>query len=254
MAAAGRRARDGWLDTLDAQALLSAYGIAVARSVRVRTPAEAETAQVELGGIVAVKVAAAIHKRDVGGIRLGLVNPGAAAEAVRDIRGRPGVGRNGEVATEFLVQEQITSGQEMIVGVTHDPMLGSLVMVGLGGTLVELLGDIAVRLAPLSDVDIEDMLHSLKSYPLLTGYRGATALDVDALRQVLHSVSALVDDLPEIAEMDLNPSSSFRKVPSWPTCVFAFPTDFRLGDLIGTVSSSEGTQDHARACRRKARN
>ena len=111
----------------------------------------------------------------------------------------------GGLATEFLVQEQIESGQEMIVGVNHDPSLGPLVMVGLGGTLVEMLDDVAARIAPLTDGDIEDMLQSLKAYRLLTGYRGAPALDVAALREVLRSVSALVDDLPEIAEMDLNP-------------------------------------------------
>jgi acyl-CoA synthetase (NDP forming) len=115
------------------------------------------------------------------------------------------------VAAELLVQEQIESGQEMIVGVNHDPLLGSLVMVGLGGTLVEVLGDVAVRIAPLTDVDIEDMLQSLRSYRLLTGYRGAPPLDVGALRQVLHRVSALVDDLPEIAEIDLNPVFVLQK-------------------------------------------
>jgi acyl-CoA synthetase (NDP forming) len=78
-------------------------------------------------------------------------------------------------------------------------------MVGLGGELVELLADVAVRLAPLTDDDIEDMLQSLRSYPLLTGYRGAPPLDVGALKQVLHAVSALAGDLQEIEEMDLNP-------------------------------------------------
>ena len=168
-------------------------------------------AQVELGCPVALKVAAPIHKRDVGGVRLGLANPGAVAEAMREIRADLASVGLAEVAAEFLVQEQIASGQEMIVGANRDPQLGPVVMVGLGGTLVELLGDVAVRLAPLSDVDIEDMLHSLRSYPLLTGYRGATALDADALRQVLHSVSALVDDMPEIAEMDLNPIFVLQK-------------------------------------------
>jgi len=179
--------------------------------VRVRTPAEAEAAQVELGCTVAVKVAAAIHKSDVGGLRLGVTTPAAAAEAVLAIRADLELAGLSGAATEFLVQEQIESGQEMIVGVNHDPLLGSLVMVGLGGTLVELLADVAVRIAPLTDCDIEDMLQSLKSYPLLTGYRGAPALDVDALRQMLHRVSALVDDLPEIAEMDLNPVFVLQK-------------------------------------------
>ena len=210
-AAAGRRASDGWLDAFDAQGLLSAYGIAVVRAVRVRTPAEAEAAQVELGCTVAVKVAAAIHKSDVGGLRLGVTTPAAAADAVRAIRADLESAGIAGVATELLVQEQIESGREMIVGVNHDPLLGSLVMVGLGGTLVEVLGDVAVRIAPLTDVDIEDMLRSLRSYRLLTGYRGAPPLDVGALRQVLHRVSALVDDLPEIAEIDLNPVFVLQK-------------------------------------------
>jgi len=209
--AAGRRASDGWLTAVDAQALLDQYGISVARAVRVRTPGEAESAQSELGCTVAVKVAAAIHKSDVGGLRLGVTTPAAAAEAVLAIRADLELAGLSGAATEFLVQEQIESGQEMIVGVNHDPLLGSLLMVGLGGTLVELLGDVAVRIAPLTDCDIEDMLQSLKSYPLLTGYRGAPALDVDALRQMLHRVSALVDDLPEIAEMDLNPVFVLQK-------------------------------------------
>ncbi|MGD0984913.1 MAG: acetate--CoA ligase family protein [Acidimicrobiales bacterium] len=210
-AAAGHRSSDGWLAAADALALLDAYGIAVARSVLVRTPAEAEAAQAALGCTVAVKVAASIHKSDVGGLRLGVTTPSGAADAIRAIRADLGSAGLEAAATEFLVQEQIESGQEMIVGVNHDPLLGSLVMVGLGGTLVELLGDVAARIAPLTEGDIEDMLQSLKAYRLLTGYRGAPALDVGALRRMLHGVSALVDDLPEIAEMDLNPVFVLQK-------------------------------------------
>ena len=211
VAAADHRASDGWLAAADAQALLDAYGIAMARAVRVRTPAEAEAAQIKLGCTVAVKVAAAIHKSDVGGLRLGVTTPVGAADAVRAIRADLESAGLAAVATEFLVQEEIESGQEMIVGVNRDPLVGSLVMVGLGGTLVELLGDVAVRVAPLTDNDVEDMLQSLRSYRLLTGYRGAPALDVDALRQMLHRVSALVDDVTEIAEMDLNPVFVLQK-------------------------------------------
>jgi acyl-CoA synthetase (NDP forming) len=205
VATAARRASDGWLAATDVHALLDAYGISVARSMLVQTANEAEAAQAALGCKVAVKVAASIHKSDVGGLRLGLTTPTAAGDAVQAIRADLESAGLGGVATEFLVQEQIESGQEMIVGVNHDPSFGSLVMVGLGGTLVEMLVDVAARIAPLTDGDIEDMLQSLKAYRLLTGYRGAPALDVAALRGMLHSVSALVDDLPEIAEMDLNP-------------------------------------------------
>ncbi|MGD0875015.1 MAG: acetate--CoA ligase family protein [Acidimicrobiales bacterium] len=228
VAAASRRASDGWLDTLDAQALIAAYGIAVARSVRVRTPNEAEAAQVALGCTVAVKLAATVHKSDIGGVRLGVATPTGAATAVQEIRADLESAGMAGVATDFLVQEQIGSGQEMIVGVNRDPLLGSLVMVGLGGTLVELLSDVAVRIAPLSDLDIDDMLGSLKSFRLLTGYRGAPALDVDALRRLLHSVSALVDDLPQITEMDLNPVFVLEKG------AVAADVRIRLADRLST--------------------
>ncbi|MGC9960819.1 MAG: acetate--CoA ligase family protein [Acidimicrobiales bacterium] len=203
--AARGRANEGWLAAADCQALLDAYGIEVVHSRYVRTPDEAEAAQIELAGAVVVKIAAAIHKSDVGGIRLGVTTPAAAADAVRAIRADLEWAGLARLAGEFLVQEQIESGQEMIVGLNHDPSLGPLVVVGLGGTLAEVLGDVAVRVAPLTDDDIADMLQALKSYRLLTGFRGSPVLDVTALRSVIRGVSALGDDVPEIAEMDLNP-------------------------------------------------
>jgi acetyltransferase len=193
------------LTALDAERLLCEYAIAVPRTIRVGTPGEAEAAQAKLGCKVVVKVAAAIHKSEVGGVRLGATTPSAAAGAVLAIRADLASAGRRDVGDEFLVQEQIESGLEMIVGVNRDPVLGPLVMVGLGGALVELLGDVAVRLAPLTYNDITDMVQSLRSYPLLTGYRGEQSLDVGALHQVLHGVSALVEDVPEIEEMDLNP-------------------------------------------------
>jgi acyl-CoA synthetase (NDP forming) len=205
LAQAGQRARDGWLATTDAEVLLQAYGIAVPRSICVRTPGEAEAAQAKLGCPVVVKVAAAIHKSDVGGVRLGVTTPAAAAQAVRAVRADLRSAGLAELAGEILVQEQIDAGQEMIVGVNRDPLLGPLVVVGLGGRLVEVLGDVAVRVAPLSDDDVADMVQSLASYRLLTGYRGGPCLDLDALYEVLRGVSAIAEDHPEIAEMDLNP-------------------------------------------------
>jgi acyl-CoA synthetase (NDP forming) len=104
-----------------------------------------------------------------------------------------------------LVQEQVGSGLEMIVGVNRDPLVGPLVVVGRGGTSAELLGDIAIRVAPLTDHDVDEMLESLRSHPLLTGYRGSAALDIAALRDVLHRMSTLAAEVTEIAEIDLNP-------------------------------------------------
>jgi acetate---CoA ligase (ADP-forming) len=195
----------GWASAEAADGLLAAYGIAAARSRLVRTPAQAAAAQAELGGPVAVKIAAAIHKSDVGGVALGISTPQAAADAVTAIRARLSEAGLAGQAAEFLVQEQIRDGVEMIVGVTHDPAFGPLVLAGLGGTMVEVLGDVAVRITPLSNTDVDEMLRSLRSYRLLTGYRQSPPLDVPAFAELLHRVSAMVEDIPEIAELDLNP-------------------------------------------------
>ena len=195
----------GWADAEEAGELLAAYGIAAARCRLVRTPAEAAAAQAELGGPVVVKIAAAIHKSDVGGVALGIDSPQAAADAVTAIRATLTDAGIAGHAAEFLVQEQICDGVEMIVGVSHDPAFGPLVLAGLGGTTVEVLGDVAVRITPLSNTDVDEMLRSLRSYRLLTGYRQSPPLDVAAFAELLHRVSAMVEDIPEITELDLNP-------------------------------------------------
>ncbi len=155
----------GWADIAAAEELLAAYGIPTVASRRVRTPGEAAAAQAELGGPVAVKIAAAIHKSDVGGVALGIDSPQAAAEAVTAIRATLADAGIAEHAAEFLVQEQVRDGVEMIVGVSHDPAFGPLVMAGLGGTTVEVLGDLALRITPLSDADVDEMLRSLRHRP-----------------------------------------------------------------------------------------
>ena len=201
----GGRPGGGWADAAAAEELLAAYGIPTVAFRRVRTPGEAAAAQAELGGPVAVKIAAAIHKSDVGGVALGIDSPQAAAEAVTAIRATLADAGIAEHAAGFLVQEQVRDGVEMIVGVSHDPAFGPLVMAGLGGTTVEVVGDVALRITPLSDVDVDEMLRSLRSYRLLTGYRRSPPLDVAAFAELLHRVSAMVEDIPEIAELDLNP-------------------------------------------------
>ena len=195
----------GWASAEAAGDLLAAYGIPAARSRLARTPDQAAAAQAALGGPVAVKIAAAIHKSDVGGVALGLSTPQAAADAVTAIRASLAEAGLAEHAAEFLVQEQISDGIEMIVGVTHDPAFGPLMLAGLGGTMVEVLGDVAVRITPLSNTDVDEMLRSLRSYRLLTGYRQSPPLDVAAFAELLHRVSAMVEDIPEITELDLNP-------------------------------------------------
>jgi acyl-CoA synthetase (NDP forming) len=96
-------------------------------------------------------------------------------------------------------------GAEMFVGMTHDPSFGPLLACGAGGTLVELIRDVSIRITPLTDLDVDEMLRSLKTYRLLEGYRGSPPLDIDALKDLLLRISALVEDVGQLAELDLNP-------------------------------------------------
>ena len=105
----------------------------------------------------------------------------------------------------FLVQEMVGDGLEMVVGVTHDPSFGPIILTGMGGTLVELLRDVSVRITPLTDRDVDEMLSDLRMAPLLRGYRGSAPADLGALKDLLFRINALVEDVPEVAELDLNP-------------------------------------------------
>ncbi|HSK22837.1 MAG TPA: GNAT family N-acetyltransferase [Egicoccus sp.] len=194
-----------WLPSEKAEDLLRAYGVPLARSRVVGSADEGARTQAEFGTPVAVKVAAPIHKTDVGGIELGLDSPESVADAIGRIRQSLIDADLAEHADAFLIQEMVGDGLEMVVGVTHDPSFGPIVMAGMGGTLVELLRDVSVRITPLTDTDVEDMLASLRMAPLLTGYRGAPPADVTALKDLLYRINAMVEDLPEVAELDLNP-------------------------------------------------
>jgi acyl-CoA synthetase (NDP forming) len=104
-----------------------------------------------------------------------------------------------------LVQAMIQGGTEVLVGMTHDPLFGPLVAFGLGGIHVEILGDVCFRVTPLTDHDAREMVRGIRGYRLFQGYRGHPAADVAALEDLLLRVSRLVEEVPEINELDLNP-------------------------------------------------
>jgi hypothetical protein len=135
-------------------------------------------------------------------VRIGVAAGGVFEEA-RSMLQR--VEAAGERLDGFALQEQIDDAVEMLVGVVADPVFGPVVACGGGGVTVELQRDVAVRVAPITDVDAEDMVRSLATFPLLDGFRGAPKADVDALMQTIIRVGALADAHPEIAEMDCNP-------------------------------------------------
>jgi acyl-CoA synthetase (NDP forming) len=194
-----------WLAPDDVAALLACYGLPYIEQRVVPTPEEAGAAAAALGGQVVLKAIAPglIHRSDVGAVRLRLEGADAVRTTAVEMAAR--LAGMGAAPTGFVVQRMAAPGVEMLAGVVHDRQFGPVVACGAGGVLVELLGDVRVRLAPLTRDDAAEMLRSLKTFPLLTGYRGQPARDVEALLDIIVRTSLLADDLPEIAEMDCNP-------------------------------------------------
>jgi acyl-CoA synthetase (NDP forming) len=184
--------------------LLACYRIPLVETLYASTPKEAALRARELGSAVALKAVApgVLHKTDAGAVRLGLKGA-AVTRAAEEMAA--GLAQAGHPIDWFQVQPMVPSGVEMIVGVVQDQHFGPVLACGAGGTATELVKDVSVRITPISKGDAERMVTSLKTFPLLNGYRGAPKADVAALEDVLLRVSALVEAHPQIAEMDLNP-------------------------------------------------
>jgi len=195
--AAGRRAlssADGWLEPDRIRALLQAYGVPVVAERVAADIDEAVAAAAELGYPVVAKTAAAgAHKTESGGVALDLRDEEQLRAAVERI-GPP-----------VLLQAYVSGGAELLAGVVQDPVFGPLVAFGPGGVLAELIGAAGFRLAPLTDVDARELVLGGKAGRLVRGFRGAEPADAEALVDLVHRLSLLAEDLPEVAELDLNP-------------------------------------------------
>ncbi|TMR00345.1 CoA-binding protein, partial [Actinomadura soli] len=192
--------RDGTLSEADAKHLLSVYGVA---SPPGEVAADADAAAKIAGRIgypVVCKVHAAgvAHKSDVGGVEVGLADENALRDAVHRIKERTGT------ANEVLVERMAGPGVELIVGGRNDAA-GSLVVIGAGGVLTELLDDAAALLWPFGPDDVKAVLGRLRIGALLGGLRGAEPADAGALAAAAIQVGRLLADFPEIAEIDVNP-------------------------------------------------
>ncbi|HZE05473.1 MAG TPA: GNAT family N-acetyltransferase, partial [Solirubrobacteraceae bacterium] len=194
-----------WLSPSCVARVLECYGLPLVRTTVVRDAAQAVAVAAELGTPVALKASAAglIHKTDAGGVRLELRDAQAVQAAATEIE--QAVARAGFRLEGLIVQPMAPDGVELIVGVVHDHSFGPVLAVGAGGTSAELVKDVAVRITPVTDVDARDMVRSLRTFPLLDGYRGAPRCDLAAIEDVLLRVSAMVEAHPEIVELDCNP-------------------------------------------------
>lgn len=196
---------EGWLSPTSVTQLFEFFGLPlISTTVAPDAETAARTAET-LGVPVALKAVAPglIHKTDAGGVRLGLAGADAVRAAAADIK--RAVSHAGHELEALVVQPMAPQGVEMLVGVVHDHSFGPVVACGAGGTTAELIKDVSVRITPLTDVDAHEMVTSLKTFPLLDGYRGAPRCDVAAIEDVLLRLSAMVERHAEIVELDCNP-------------------------------------------------
>jgi len=191
---------DGWVLEPDAKRLFRLAGFEVPRLTLARTPEEADRFAREIGYPVVAKVVSPriLHKSDVGGVVVGIADAGRLEEVFRRFQGMDGfVG---------VIVEETVSGIELILGAKIDSQFGPMVLLGMGGTGVEIYQDVALRMAPLSGKDVHAMIAGLKARRLLEGYRGAEKVDRDKLTETVLAFAAMVMELRErIASIDINP-------------------------------------------------
>ncbi len=196
-----------WLQQDEINELLGCYGIRLAGNGIASTAKEAANLATSIGFPVAIKLASSTitHKSDVGGVILNIKSEKETEDAYNEIKQKlRAIGREDEMQG-VTVQSMVEDGAEVIVGVVEDSSLGHVIMFGLGGIYAELIQDTAVQLLPLTDVDVKELINSVKMAQLLKGYRGSSPCDIGSLEDLLLRVSDLLENTPQIVEMDLNP-------------------------------------------------
>jgi acyl-CoA synthetase (NDP forming) len=196
------------LSETDSKRILACYGIPIPQEILARDPEQAVLAANRIGGPVAIKIVSPdiLHKTEAGGVQLGLSTPENVRDAAHNIlasarRYAPEARIDG-----ISVQQMAPSGVEIVLGVKNDRQFGPLMAAGLGGIMVELLGDTAVRLAPVNEETARAMLGSLKGHALLSGFRGKPGVDIDGLVDTICRLSELAHDLRDVVDqIDINP-------------------------------------------------
>jgi len=197
----------------EALKLCELYGLPVPGYGLARNEEEAVELAKSVGFPVVLKVVSPdiSHKSDVGGVVLGIRSAEEVRGAYRKILENVKVGAPGSRVYGILVQRMARPDLEVIVGGIRDPVFGPVVMFGLGGIFVEVLKDVSFRVAPLSEVDVDDMVKEVRGYRVLEEFRGSPPRDLDALRRVILGVSRIMVEVEEIAELDLNPVILYPK-------------------------------------------
>ncbi|MDX1566224.1 MAG: GNAT family N-acetyltransferase [Longimicrobiales bacterium] len=198
---------EGWLSVEESRRVLEMAGLTVAPGGVGRSANEAVEIAREVGFPVAAKLASIqiTHKTDLGAVKLDLEDESAVRSAfseIEEILEREG--KKGQMEG-VLIQPMLEGSAEVMAGMSQDPVFGPVLAFGLGGIYVEVLRDVAFRVAPLTDRDAREMVREIRGWQLLQGYRGHPEADVEALEEALLRLSLLVDAVEEIRELDLNP-------------------------------------------------
>lgn len=191
----------------EAKALLSAWRIDVPKSALLKTEDDLRVALKKVSPPYVLKVISPdiLHKSDIGGVVTGLNNQEEIEKAFKEIKKKISEKSARARIDGFLLEEMAPKGVEVIIGGLRDDQFGSAVMFGIGGIAVELMKDVSYRLAPLDKEEAMSMMKELKSYPLLTGYRGSSPVDLGKLGEAIVKVSEIIAELEGIKEMEINP-------------------------------------------------
>jgi acyl-CoA synthetase (NDP forming) len=195
------------LTEIESKRLLTQAGINCIETELALSEAEAISVSRKMGFPIALKIASPdiIHKNDGGGVRLGLATPEEVRTAYRDILKNTRQYNPEAKIDGVTVQKMALPGVAVIIGSFKDSQFGPVIIFGLGGLLVEIIEDIALKVAPITPKDAIDMIQEIKGYKLLTGYRGQPPVNISALEEMLLVVSNFVENNPVVKEIDLNP-------------------------------------------------
>ena len=197
------------LTEYESKELLQEIGIPIPQQTLTSSKDETISASETIGFPVALKLIAEdiIHKSDTGAVKLNLKSKEEVGNAYEELMKIPSE-KEKSISVQKMAPEPIT---ELIIGMTTDPQFGPALMFGIGGILVELLEDVSFRIAPIEEYDAKEMIHDIKGFPILDGYRGKPKADLDAIVETLMKISNLVTKYEEIFEMDLNPVFIYEK-------------------------------------------
>jgi acetyltransferase len=200
------------LNEMEARQIIAAYGLPLPKSHLAMHSDQAVKWAEDIGYPVVMKIISPdiLHKSDIGGVQVGLENEKQVRMAYEEIINRAYRHMPDADIWGVAVQEMVETGKEVILGVTKDPTFGHMLMFGLGGIYVEVLKDVVFRIAPLTRREADEMVRSIRSFPLLAGVRGEKPVDLDALVECILRISQLVTDFPQIVELDINPLFAYE--------------------------------------------